>query len=180
MKTFIAVTGLLVALATNASTWTIHGTKDNATFVGWRYDIPLGTQTSFIWDYAGDSIWGPSSGILLDDWTSGTDEISWLQQGYSDVLTWDLQDDWAWMIVDISGPAPDYQNFQGNFSVQPGEILPGEYWLDFDLNGKMRLSTTQPTDFGKWAWDGSVNPSWVSAKKGFAKGHNKQPLLTTK
>lgn len=75
----------------------------------------------------------------------------------------------------VGGPPPDFMG-GGESSIGIG----AEYWIDFASDGTARIATTQPSDFGKWAWDGSINPSWIALKKGFAKGHNKQPLPTPK
>ena len=48
----------------------------------------------------------------------------------------------------------------GVYTVFP--ICEGEYWIDFNPDGTARISTSQPTEWGKWAWDGSVNPSYVA------------------
>lgn len=165
---------LFVTVQAVASTWTLHASKDNYSLIGFRFGIPLGSQTSVIWNYDVPD----SSGILLDDFSSGGDVVTWDHLRYQDVWSIDLADDWNWIVLSISGPDPNYEGWQVATIYPPYSA--GEYWLDFDSGGILRFSATQPSDFGKWAWDGSINPSWTAAKKGFAKGHNKQLLPSPK
>lgn len=164
-----------------AVTWTFHGTKDNYSIVyilsglgpGPGYD-PLGVM-QWDWNYDQEFPQWADSGLA----TTRDAQGNYIWSGYSDSLTLTTPDKTAWVSeIDLSGPA---DNYSGRVSIwsNPVESIvpPGEYWLDFDSTGTIRLSTTQPSDFGKWAWDGSLNPSWVEPLavhgKGKALGHGK-------
>lgn len=163
------------AICAFASTWTFHGFQGNqvAIIITDNLSDPYsGTMFGFYWD-KGDP---DGEGGIYPRYPSGWADP--IVTGYHDVLSLDTQLGFCIWTVDISGPWPDFNGL--NSVTSPGICDGGEFWIDFSASGTVRISATQPVDFGKWAWDGLINPSWVAAKKGFAKGHNKQPLPTTK
>lgn len=109
--------------------------------------------------------------------------------------------EWGWVTNYYNGtlpvgyPASDAQwvtlyyavIYNTNFVVGPLDtgITPFDsdiIWLDWNQDGTLRetYSATSPINFNRYLSNGSINPSWTSAKKGFAKGHNKQTLLSPK
>lgn len=86
----------------------------------------------------------------------------------------------GWVELDIADE-PDYFSWNYiNDNGSPGSINTSlDWWVDWDQNGA-RFSNSRPSDFGKWMWNGSINPSWTAAKKGYAKGHIRQPLPSPK
>lgn len=166
----IALTALLQSQSI-AATWTFHFWKDNYGFV----DVMGGNSTKEVfveWDF-GDA--GYDGGVYVwesPDWSLPKETL-----GFFGDYSFSLDDETFWGSVTINGPAP---SFNGGGSPLVLYIGGGEFWIDFSSDGAPRISETQPADFGKWAWDGSINPSWVAAKKGYAKGHNKQPLPSPK
>lgn len=166
------LTTVFLAVSSMAATWTVHGFRDNWLWVDFHwYD----QENSYVyvyeyafWDYDWDAVNPQYADSGWGRWTDtgNTDIVE-----YRDVWVFDMPDG-AWCSwIDLSGPAPDYSN---DLSSSGEEMaVPGEYWIDFGQDSSMRVSTIQPSDFGKWAWDGSVNASWVEplAKKGHGKGH---------
>lgn len=173
MKTLILLLALQVyALSAIAQTWTIHGAKDNYLYI--QSDGPsLEFGDNFWalqwfehgqWDWAFDQDFPDysDSGIstFVFDGSDQYSQSSW--SGYSNVLIFDIPELMTGPIslirATLTGPYPDYY---GDWSEY---ILPsygGEYWIDFSEVGIVRISTSQPNDFGKWAWDGSINPNYV-------------------
>lgn len=177
----------------NAATWTIHSFKDNAPTATWSSSSEY---WMVFWDLAFDLAQpdSPDSGFY-QAFVGGSDGLNLISGGYQDTWTINIPDD-SWLVrVDMYGPYPDYNGWDGHLYWPGGHAwngqiippsstsnspIPGEYWIDYDSTGVARMSTAQPSDFGKWAWDGSINPSWVAAKKGYAKGHYRQPLPSPK
>lgn len=135
-------------------------------------------QFDYAWDVAFPS--EADSGVEVftfngtDGYTKTTDINGWTDT--MSFLADSTPEDASWYLF---GGYPDY----GGEELGIGGNLPlvgGEFWIDFGPFGVARVNTSQPSDFGKWAWDGSINPSWTAAKKGFAKGHNKQSLPSPK
>lgn len=164
-------------------TWTFHFFQDNCTSA-----VIYGTPTE-------QGSWSWTGSAFLDfGWDSAEPESAysgweiavWNGTGYvvesSDLNTTgkysfdsfgSIYNAWC----SISGPYPDYSNFQ---ELYLNTIAGGEFWIDFSSDGILRSSSVLPDDFGKWAWDGSINPSWVEVPlapvqqgKRLAKGHNK-------
>lgn len=162
-----------------SSNWTFHGFKDNYSAVTWTdFGQSSITYLCMSWDWGWDQTGlGPidSGTRTLINGPGGVVDSGFT--GYADVLTLDVPDGFVFITCSVTSGYPDYNGNSDNVTFPSA---PGEYWLDMDSAGQPRLSTTQPPDFGKWAWDGSINPSWTAAKKGFAKGHNKQPLPSPK
>lgn len=174
MKTIlILILCLVVQLTAHSSTWTIHGVRDNYLSLIWFTDY-ADMAWSALWDYQWDQDNCPDSGF----WANPRAEIScdcvvaYGVVAYSDVLICDVPDGVPLQSLSMAEPAPYYNGWVDS------QLLPepGEYWIDWNQEQSIRISTTQPADFGKWAWDGSINPSWVeplAAKKGHGKGHVK-------
>lgn len=168
MKTISVLLALLSCYAASAATWTIHGFRDNAAGIGFLTSDLHARGTSFQWDWTWDQLYPEStdSGLYFT-----TNDVWYRQTEYQDTLTADVPEEQLCYYAWVSGPAPDYN--WGEYIAYPTLGDPGEYWIDFSSDGTLRWSSTQPADFGKWAWDGSVNPSWVEplARKGHGKGH---------
>lgn len=149
-----------------AATWTIHNWRDNYLDIGLVGGTYQQTEIwrEIFWDWGNDETFPNQAYSGVYDITSSP--IVVLESGYQD--SWTLTIDgpyallaWAW----ISGGFPTYGAGM-DFRYPPPDYIeavypPGEYWLDFSDDGLGRIATTQPPDFGKWAWDGSINPSWV-------------------
>lgn len=174
---------LVSTFISQASTWTFHGCKDNYTdFIFWQSSAQA-DQFWARWDWNWDQAFPNAfdSGISVNGYINPS--------GYSETLAFDPPGGVFLYGLNISSPYSDSPGayFDGSqtlgcvfdFSTmtpQPFDLAEGEYWLDYDGSGNLRLSTAQPSDFGKWAWDGSINPSWVeplTAKKHHGKGHGK-------
>jgi len=145
---------LTLALSAQAVTWTIHAWRDNLTYAV-AYDSTHSQETGQMVFYEGTvpSASGDTIVLTIDAVESVFDEsCGCINPGAS------------LFYIRISGPAPRTKNVQYAFSQGYEEILPpGEYWVDFDSNGIARLSTVQPADFGKWSYNGKVNPSYGSS-----------------
>ena len=154
----------MVCFHINAATWTLHGFKDNFMYVKivgtdfnptgiWQYEI--------VWDWGYDQVFplNTDSGLATWDGPNAT-----YAGPYQDV--WSISTDLEMAELTLSGGYPGYA---GGATIQTwlGGILPialqtiSEAWIDFDSVGNIRASNTQPSDFGKWAWDGSINPHYV-------------------
>lgn len=152
----------LIGVNLNAATWTFHGTKDNYSYVYlWQPAGGSGAAVQLQWDWNWDRLFPASadSGTQFITAAAGTD---WT--GYSDVLTVDIDPAFQVTVIDISGPATGYNGLtEWLFPYSPPSgPQPGEYWIDFASDGTGRVSTSEPSDFGKWAWDGSINPNYVA------------------
>lgn len=165
---------LLVSVTSicSAAQWTFHGFKDNYSAVTWTdFSEPI-TYLCMSWDWAWDQ-----AGLGTID--SGTrtlvNSIGGITDsgftGYSDVLSLDVPDGFVFLTLSVTSGYPDYN---GDYSNLPFPKTSGEYWLDMDSTGSPRLSTSQPTDFGKWAWDGSINPNYVAPAAVHGKSHIKK------
>lgn len=160
--------------------WTFHGAKDNwLGVVFYGVDPVTDNPTEYVnnWDWTYDQLYPstPDSGFWTFDYVT---EVYTPPSGvWSEIWTFSPPNGVALYSIDLSGPANDYL---GDVYWLHPVINEGEYWVDFDSGGQGRISIIQLADFGKWAWNGSINPSWTAAKKGFAKGHNKQPLPSPK
>lgn len=164
MKKYIAIIGLLVFVTVNGfcETWVFHGCKDNYSEALFYEDISNGSMYALRWDWNYDQeypTWA-DSGISFN-WENAS--------GYNDTLTFECPSGYILYGIAVSAPWPDYNNgqlfgYQWDYQLhKPAQynIPSGEYWVDFASDGTGRLSITQPADFGKWAWDGSINPSWI-------------------
>lgn len=177
MKSLYLSLGLFTSTLSLADTWTFHAvntvnpvvtvTQDGGWEMhqGWylinyqygvdQYVDPTVFADKWTWeeqDWIGND---PDTGFNI--WNTTFGEIS----GATLSITNQPYDFW------VEGPIPDYPGY-----ADYGSISSGEYWIDVAPGGgDFRLSTTQPSDFGKWAWDGSVNPSWIAPRKGKALGH---------
>lgn len=169
MKSIFILIGLIFVQFAQAATWTFH------TFEGEYFRCVWSQQNgdtyfyqSLEWsqyDYGGWYGFKQITQQLPDGtWTNISTDI------IETTGTWstDLPVYYAYN----TGPGPNYDYPNGWFDVS----IPAEYWIDFDSTGSARASTVRPVDFGKYLWDGSINPSWVepvSAKKQHGKGRNK-------
>lgn len=164
MKTWIAV--FLSCISCHAGTWILHGFSDNFLECSWQQDAFNGSPVLAYaeWDLAFDQAfpqWS-DSGVSYDDATTWT--------GYSDVLTVTVPDGVILSTVTIGLGYPYYSSpgVDGRFLFWNGDqpqilTFPGEYWIDIPAGGfGIRVSLFAPSDFGKWAWDGSINPNYVS------------------
>ena len=108
------------------------------------------------------------------------------------VATWQWVTDFYSDPLPIGYPAPDAQWVTNYFAdVRNGTFDPpsiptgitpfqsGDVWIDWNADGSLRVSNSaiEPTEFGKWLSDGSLNPNYigppVSSKK-HGKAHFKQ------
>lgn len=174
MKTSLFILISAFSFQVNAALWTFHGCKDNWSAVRLRqasWPDPTTHEYFIYWDHTWDLMYPElaDSGSTYRD--ANQNLLSYVQEGYLDTYSLDIPSDYYVFMADVYGPAPDYSG-NGN-ELSSSFAWPGEYWIDFDATGSPRVSMTQPSDFGKWAWDGSVNPSWFEplAKKGHGKGH---------
>lgn len=161
----------VLGLNLNAATWTFHGVKDNYSYVNlWQPAGGSGVAVQLQWDWNWDQLFPSSadSGVQYINAGIGT---HWT--GYADTLTVDIDPSFQVTVIDVSGPAPGYNGLtEWLFPYNPPSgPQPGEYWIDFASDGTGRISTSAPTDFGKWAWDGSINPNYVAPLN--TKGHKK-------
>lgn len=183
MKKIIA--SLLIACATSvtASDWVIHGAFGMNPSVTFHRVDPSGTTIeTVVLMYGVDSTWT----FLWDGWAiSYGDDYSSFTNG--SVLTWSSDFSTTGIVDDgihgaasplrwaIEGGPPDFNPPADplGWTSSSAPETPGEYWIDFGQDQHIRIENSQPPDFGKWDWDGSVNPSWVEplAKKGHGKGH---------
>lgn len=163
---------MVFAIASQSETWTIHGARDNYLWVQFHkaWENPYIWEYAY-WDYGFDQAYPEWADSGFYVWWDGnvTNTVEWRES-----WTYDLPDRAAPDDFVLGSPGPDYLSTQ----IYSASFLsaPGEYWIDFAPDGSARISTTQPADFGKWAWDGSINPSWVeplTAKKQHGKGHGK-------
>lgn len=122
-----------------------------------QWDRVYNLQWDYDWDTAfpssadsGLHLWTPVLGVVTD-WTGYSDTLSFddLYSGVGERLVFP---------VILSGPSPDYSSY----TYVDWSGGPGEYWIDFNSAGTPRISTSAPFDFGKWAWDGSINPNYVA------------------
>lgn len=159
----------LSVLSIHAETWTIHGFRDNAAGVQFMTSDRHSSGVAFEWDWTWDQIYPDStdSGLYII-----TSDVWQRQSEYQDTITAEVPYDQTCYMIWISGPAPDYN--WGQYEFYPNLGASGEYWFDFNSDGTMRWANSEPSDFGKWAWDGTINPSWVEplVVKG-KKGHRK-------
>lgn len=167
MKTLIGLLSVLVCFTVQAATWTFHGCKDNYSAVTWIQASPLQFYTmswDWTWDQTGlGDIDSGTRFLVSGGFDSG-------YSGYSESLTLDIPDGYEFLTLMVTGPYPDYNGDQSNLDFP---TIPGEYWLDFASDGTRRLSTTAPTDFGKWAWDGALNPNYVAPLVIHGRSHKK-------
>lgn len=183
---------IIVSLCLTASsqTWTFHAVKDNATWVsiygpsGWMNQFGSGPYSSSLWAIfatwdLGWDVANPSSAysglevetmqeVATDVWTfvPVTNIVEWIDTWTVSAPAFGFPDGVQPMTASgiLSGPYPNYSG-GGTFDIS---LLGGEWWIDFDSVGTVRVSSSQPSDFGKWAWDGSINPDYIA------------PLLTRK
>lgn len=174
----------MLCASLRAADWTLHGALGSNPWCGFHRVSPDRTHIemrhfgygidptwSFDWDgwIEGDNsgFWEYATGSVLtlsSDW--GTTEILYDPiYGSSSSINWGIED------------GPPYFNGWGS---QEAPAIPGEYWIDWTFDGLIRISSSQPVDFGKWEWDGSVNPYWIPPLlpqplpgKHLAKGHSK-------
>lgn len=192
MKTLVGLLSVLVCFAVQAATWTIHAFKDNYTHVsilspgGWPSGVfGQGSEGNlwFIgvdWDWNWDQLYpdNADSGAYVDTMQIDGSYSNTSYLGYQDTwgfdpptvtgLFWDATTPTTQIF--ISGGAPDYG---GGVSASFNDYPPSEVWIDFASDGTLRLSTSLPPDFGKWAWDGSLNPNYVAPLAIHGKSHKK-------
>lgn len=168
MKLLLALVALCVSVAIGVSeTWTIHGARENwMVFAVRHWNFP-NQQIRVIWNYHNfpyeqqsgfyNSIYSDTEPILLS---------------YSEIL--EHRDTWIFdapsgsigICESLWGGNEEYYGwwsypFGWPYTFADWIQTPGEYWIDFESGGIPRLSTSIPSDFGKWLWDGSINPNYV-------------------
>jgi len=195
MKSIITLVIALFGISLNAATFTFHAVKENWTEISVNCEPlacnPVRGYQSYVigyWDFGWDTAFPADaySGLTGEDVDcAGNFTTSVNSPGYQDTLTFTASDPVQEVDVWISGPYPNYPNGQLNFDLQRQPeggvdlVSGGEAWIDFGPGGIGRIELSQPVDFGKWLWDGSINPSYVEPpalappKNGKAKGHNK-------
>ena len=176
-----------------AQTWTLHTFKDNSTWIvvngpmGWFCDGgginnpgPYGTMWSATGDFEFNNPSWTWFHLFQNTCTTGQqvliDSAVYVDDFVFSEPSGGVIDPAGGQIVprlnfDIGGP-----NWEGAVSTPAADYTAGEYWFDFDQFGNARASSTQPSDFGKWAWDGTINPNYTGplvAIKKRGKGHNK-------
>lgn len=175
MKTLLSTISLAASLfSAQAVTWTFHGFKDNWLWV--ELD-PCSCSTDdyyyWQWDWDYDQTNPPDSGSGYSPYGS---QFPNLTIGYQDTWTADLDEKYSYLWVSLEGPYPGY--YGGGFGLIADVVYaPGDYWFDFTPYGTLRISTSLPDDFGKWAWDGSINPNYV-APLAVKKHHGKHTSVT--
>lgn len=146
MKIILSIVLALTSVISQAATWTFHASRDNYCYV----DVMGNDFTREVWiewDIVnGGGVWVWEA----PDWN--TVEHS---TGFNETYTFDLADETFWGSMAISSLPPNYDGWQSPPILFLGG---GEFWIDFDSAGVARISTTLPTDLGKWAWDG-INQS---------------------
>lgn len=164
MKAIIAL--ILTTVCVHCQTWTFHSAETVNPVVtvtsdgtwnavpGWYvinyqygvndYGNPVSFQNQWLWQEQILQFWTPTGGVWDTTFYYLTGNTLTINQPPVDV----------W----VEGAIPDYFGYSDY-----GALATGEYWFDISPAGyDFRLSTTQPTDFGKWLWDGSINPNYVS------------------
>lgn len=180
------IAAFLTAINVGAATWTVHGTKENwMSFVVRHWNNP-NQELRIIWNFY-QFPYEQASGL----YDSTYSDIDGSLIGYTETLAY--QDSWTVNAPDGSiaicellwgGGPDDYSGWWDYPFGRPSTFgnwiqYPGEFWIDFDSTGTPRLSTSKPSDFGKWLWDGSFNPNYIDplsvvpqkSKRG--RGHNK-------
>lgn len=200
MTKLISYLLITLSLSVNAGQWVIHGFKDN------YLQVMLGSEMTYLqcgetWTggmgYVSEAMWDYQFDIDFPEWASSGSQSGALQcdgmylpefsLGYQDTQTLTFPSgefnapialgggtSLCYVSGGISQGSPGYNGHQ-DFQFP---TIPGEYWIDFASDSTVRISTAQPADFGKWAWDGSINPSWVEPEAiplqhGKKLGHNK-------
>lgn len=179
MKNLIALATLLFCISSNASTWTIHGFRDNYTGASicgplLSCTVPPSINVAYwkdgdhLYEYMAYAHLDYDNDLLYPDYAySGVSAYTNVCDGeytteFYPVL---LSASWQFTISGdatfadfwLYGPQPDYNGESRGTLPLSG----GEFWIDFDSTGIARVSTSEPSDFGKWAWDGSINPNYV-------------------
>jgi len=150
MKKLASIIALIsLAITLTASDWTFHGTKDNWTRVAFRTPTPEGGDSyDLAWDWNFDQLYPMDAYSGLQTFIGG----NWsAPSGYSDVIIASIPDSIVISWVYIAGPAEDYNGFDMLSYSQLDFVIPGEWWIDFSSTQTLRISSTQPIDFGKWA-----------------------------
>lgn len=184
MKTILNVilSVLLFSSAADAATWTFHAARQNYTRIIFSVWQPVPDQnpgsgyvdSTFYcyWNYAYDiakkkRTASQHSSETMDFFTGvWPDSPSWssetVSSSYSDDITCEVAVDegqtMLWQSGRISGPYPSFYG-GSNFTVDLYQSQ--EWWIDFGPGGVARIQSYRPYDFGKWNWDGSINPNWV-------------------
>lgn len=173
---------LLISLSCFSQTWTVHAVKENCTALYFR-GMPLqsGGYTWYQWygtmqfDWDWDQIYPQYSDSGVEIFTfNGTDGYNKTTDfnGWSETMTFSAPseaEDASWYLF---GGAPDYGGEEWNLGGSLS-LTGGEFWIDFGPASIARVSESKPSDFGKWSWDGSINPSWVEPA-GKGRGHVKK------
>lgn len=183
-RIFIAIVAFLLTLIASAQDWTFTSADNvNPVVTVWAITGYGDTGSGYVinYQYGVDDFQNATE--YADKWTWKKETIlGWTDTGYiwntelfeSAGNTLTISE--APMDVWVEGAIPDYLGYEDY-----GALPSGAYWFDISPSGyAFRISTILPSDFGKWAWDGSINPSWVEPPlapvqqgKRLAKGHNK-------
>lgn len=171
MRTILIV--LLSCCSVFGSGWTIHGFIGTNPWIGFsRYASDCSTVELIGFQYGVNSDFTTNQDAWLR--TDNTETVShWGELATNGPV---LQVDESWGTIEllptvcptgvsassinwfIEDGAPD---FLGGSSVV-GPPIPGEYWVDWDSFGTIRIRGIQPGDFGKYLHDGSINPNYVT------------------
>ena len=125
------------------------------------------------WDWTYDQSHSQYSGA--SDWSEfgGGFEIQGFQESYSFPISSETLTDAEWIGFEIVGG--DYQGDWTEWYLT--SLTGGEFWIDFNLDGTPRVSSIAPSDFGKWSWNGLLNPNYIEPiaplSKKHGKGHSK-------
>lgn len=190
MKSLIAVLFTVVLIATAmGSDWKIHAYLGTNPFVGFHritsttlehIDLMYGVEPR-LWEDYWDG-WSISRNYYWQEYTNGPVlvlaesegwhclEIPWANYGFG----WASGSTTSFSIED--GP-PDFLGA----GCQDGPASSGEYWIDWDpyAVGTIRVSSSEPEEFGKYLSTGLLNPYWTEPfsfilhGKRLAKGHKK-------
>lgn len=192
MKSIILFLSIVVSLTCRAEMLTVHGAIDNYLMVAVSGPkLPCNPYVSY-WigsaDPASSWYWGATwswpydqtsppiidSGeyFIINDCSFGEGNLPYYtnqQFGWTESHSIEITPDVRQCEWNLADP-------MGGYFMWIGDLFPsmtGEYWVDFNPDCTGRVSTVKPTDFGKWAWDGSINPSWVEPVSLKVKGHKK-------
>lgn len=171
MKRLFLILLSLIVLTTPAisADWIIHAAPGTNPFIGFSRVSTDGTHIESLTAMYGVD---PTFSYAMDGWSIRYNPQDAVYSPYSSGSVFTIDDSW------ITQEIP-YSPIYGSISVQywaiegipPGWIgyseqemswaFIGEYWIDWASNMQIRISQTEPSDFGKWLGDGSINPNYV-------------------
>lgn len=173
MKSLFIIACLLFSQICNAA-WVFHSCETVNPWMNFTTDGTYNVVSDFeviTVEYGVDNFNGYTA--FADQWVGQDITFDGIQWGLNQVVqvsgnTFTYSGSLLFNAVYIEGPFPDFlggDTFTG--------LIEGEYWLDVvPGGGHGRISTSQPVDFCKYLWDGSLNPNYV-APLTKSKGHKK-------